>query len=355
MKVLFLGIILLCSVWGQTQKIDSILRKELKNQFANTEVAVALIRGDQIEYLGYRQSEDELSHVDNQDRIFEIGSITKVFTAMILAQMHLEGKVDVNQAVRKYTKLKIKGKPEFTFRQLANHSSGLPRLPGNALDYMEKSPENPYQYYDYKALKEYLAKELELQFEPGSGNLYSNLGSGLLAVVLGEVDGKCPEDLYGDRIFRPLEMNQSSTDRGTLKEEQLVGGLNAEGGSQSYWDFSVLGGAGCILSTVTDLSRFALYCLNSDQAVNQLMRSEYYQINDGMKVGLGWHLIGLRDRSELLWHNGATGGFSSSMLLDPDRKLGVILLSNISPMSPNGQLMDRLGMRVMELLKREEK
>jgi CubicO group peptidase (beta-lactamase class C family) len=92
----------------------------------------------------------------------------------------------------------------------------------------------------------------------------------------------------------------------------------------------VLAGAGAILSNVEDMAKFALYAMENN-TVNQLMQTETIAINDNMGVGLGWHLYKNKEGRQVLWHNGGTGGYSSSMCVDVENNNAVIILSNVNP------------------------
>ena len=142
---------------------------------------------------------------------------------------------------------------EITFRQLANHTSGLPRLPSN-LNFFSIDPQNPYKDYDKKKLEEYLSTKMELEYK---GRFeYSNLGVGLLGFVLSEIEETTFEDLLQSRIFSKYQMTSSTTDRTSVRNA-LVAGLNSKGNVTPNWDLNVLVGAGGILSSVSDLSKFA--------------------------------------------------------------------------------------------------
>ena len=102
-----------------------------------------------------------------------------MFTSTLLAQYVLEGRVSLEDDITDYMHIDIKGNPGISFKQLANHTSGLPRLPSN-IETESFDTENPYQAYDEKHLRQYLLEEIDLEQTPGERYSYSNLGAGLL-------------------------------------------------------------------------------------------------------------------------------------------------------------------------------
>lgn len=315
-----------------------------------TELAFAIIKNGEVFYYGIKKENGSYSAINNQQSVFEIGSITKVFTSMLMTQLHLENKLDIHKPVRKYLKVKWKEKRNFTFMHLANHSSGLPRLPYNILSMAEHYPLNPYANYGEEELLHYLKNQVSYIEELGKASHYSNLGSGLMAYTLTKIEGKSYEQLLQERIFSKRSMMNSTTDRSKVNH-LLVKGRGVEGDTVPNWDLNVLVGAGAILSNAEDMAKFALYAMESNE-VNQLMQTETITINDKMSVGLGWHLYKNKDENrQVLWHNGGTGGYSSSMSVDVENKNAVIILSNVNPEALTNQNLDIISLYFIKTLK----
>ncbi|MFP5470211.1 MAG: serine hydrolase domain-containing protein [Bacteroidia bacterium] len=315
-----------------------------------TELAFAIIKNGEVFYYGIRKENGSYSSINNQQSVFEIGSISKVFTSMLMTQMHLENKLDMHQPVRKYLKVKWNEKRNFTFVHLANHSSGLPRLPHNILKLVEKYPLNPYAHYGEEELLYYLKHQVNYIDELGKASHYSNLGSGLMAYTLTKIEKKSFEELLQQRIFSKLSMSNSSTDR-TKLQSLIVSGRNVKGDTVPNWDLNVLAGAGAILSNVEDMAKFALHAMKKND-VNQLMQTETIAINDKMSVGLGWHLYKNKEENrQVLWHNGGTGGYSSSMCVDVENNNAVIILSNVNPEALENQNLDIISLYFIKSLK----
>jgi len=147
-------------------------------------------------------------------------------------------------------------------------------------------------------------------------------------------------------------MQNSTADINKVKGN-LVRGRNNEGEEIPNWEFSVLAGAGGILSTTEDLSKFVIAQFNTSNKVLELTRQKTFEINDNMDIGLGWHLLKSQSKNIWYWHNGGTGGYSSSMVFDEKTKTGIIILSNVSAFNPEMGNIDKLCFGLMKTLENE--
>ncbi len=238
--------------------------------------------------------------------------------------------------------------PDFTFLQLSNHTSGLPRLPGGYTLNFLWNMNNPYKIFNEEELRTYLKDDLVVPRDPGETHRYSNLGAGLLGFFLGEIDQSSYEELLQEKIFEPMGMSRSTTVREMI-EEYLVTGLTKRGGSAKNWDLADLAGAGGILSTAEDLSLFIQANFNPDDPVLSLQRESTFQVNDNMEVAMGWFILNRDSGERWYWHNGGTGGYRSSIVMNPEQKIGVVVLSNISAGHSKADKIDRLSFNLMEI------
>ncbi len=299
------------------------------------ELSLALIQDGKTDFYGIKREKKTTLTIDNHNRVFEIGSITKVFTGTLLANSVLQQKVDLDHSIDQFLDFSLKSQEEITFKQLATHTSGLPRIPPS-LDSV--SLENPYRNFGEVELKAYLSEGLELEQKPGRESTYSNLGVGLLGYVLTKVEQASYEKLLQNYIFSKYRMNHSTTVRSNIVDK-LVKGLNDQGEEVSNWDMAVLVGAGGILSTVQDLAKFAVAQFEPANRELTLSRTNFFEVNENFSMGLGWSIIQTENGAHWNWHNGGTGGYSSSMILNTEAKNGVILLSNVSAL---GKLTTRI-------------
>jgi len=329
-----------------TQKQSEIIFENAKIFPNHTQISIAIIKDGKVNYYGIHNKNDTISTVIDQKSVFEIGSISKVFTSTILANFVIDEKINLNDNINGYLKTSFNNDTEISFINLANHTSGLPRLPSN-LDLTKVNPENPYKEYREKELEEYLTKHLELLNK--EKYQYSNLGAGLLGYTLSKIENTTYENLLQNKIFSKFNMYNSTSDINKIKEN-LVKGLNNEGNDVPNWEFSVLAGAGAIFSTVEDLSQFAISQFDNSNKELKLTRKKTFEVNENMDIGLGWYI--LKSQSKNFWysHNGGTGGYSSSMVIDENTKNGIIILSNISAFNPNMGNIDKLCFALMKTI-----
>lgn len=328
---------------------SSVEVKEFFKDIPNkTQLSIAIIQNGIPEYFGVIKENDNLLLIENKDKLFEIGSITKVFTATILAQLISEGKIKSNTTVNQYFKFSFNNKTKIQLTELANHTSGIPRLPNNFLtnDFI---PDNPYKNYTSKDLESYLKNDLKLLKSPGTAYEYSNLGAGLLGYTLGISQKSSYAELLQTLIFDRYNLTNTFVSKEKIEERKLVIGLDENGNETSNWDFDVLSGGGSIISCTEDLVKFAIKQFDSSNKELALTHIPTFTINENMKIGMGWHIVRtVRTGKEYSWHNGGTGGYTSSMALDIKSKNGVIILSNVANSS---ERIDRLCFKLMEEIK----
>jgi CubicO group peptidase (beta-lactamase class C family) len=330
-----------------TDQLEAIYNKtkEFPNQ---TQLSIGLIKNGKVHFVCIKRTKDTIHWKENAQKVFEIGSITKVFTSTLLANLVIENKLKLNDNIQDYLEVELNTEENITFKTLANHTSGLPRLPTN-LNLMTVDQNNPYANYDEEQLNTYLTTKLKLSQSPGEKYAYSNLGAGLLGFELAKLSNTTYEALLQEKIFQKFDMPNSTSVRKEIKAP-LVKGLKPDGSPTSNWDFDALAGGGAILSTVEDLSKFAKAQFNQNNKVLQLTHQPTFKVNNKMSIGLGWHLVKGKKGKQLLWHNGGTGGYTSSMALDMENNNGIIILSNVSAFNPNMGNIDRLGFELIETM-----
>lgn len=293
-------------------------------------LSIGVLKDGRTFFYGYGETAKGNKQIPDEHTLFEIGSLSKTFTGIILAEAANSGKVKLDDPVNKYLPdsiplLQYEGVP-ITLKTLSNHSSGLPRLPSN-FSSMENA--DPYQDYGINEMFSFYKKFKPIR-RPGEKYEYSNLGVGTLGVVLESVYHENYESLFINTICIPLSMNDT---REFLRKEDSVRfakGYTAEGNYNSPWDFKALAAAGAIRSTVADLMRYA--SANLDDAPPKLngaiQLSHTVTFTDGnTKVGLAWHYI-KPGSDEVIFHNGETGGYHSYLAINPKKKFAVAILSN---------------------------
>lgn len=258
----------------------------------------------------------------NKQSVFEIGSITKTMTALLLAEAVVQEKVSLDDYVDSLlpTELKIKSPKAITLKQLATHSSGLPRLPSNQKNIMGKDPYADYQREDLlEAISDQMVSPNQQQYA------YSNYGVGLLGEALAILNQDSYQNLLKTHVFEPLNMNNSYADASLVPKDRRVSGYAGKYAVPN-WHFKALAGAGSVNSSIEDLLTFGAAILKADhpelkQAI-ELSKQVHYQQN-GVTLGLNWHI-----NKGVLWHNGGTAGFRSILMIDPAQNKVVAGITN---------------------------
>ncbi|MGM0478516.1 MAG: serine hydrolase domain-containing protein [Bacteroidota bacterium] len=305
--------------------------------------AIGIIDGDEKITYGLEMNEN-WEKLDNASSIFEIGSVSKVFTSLLLTQAEERELLKITDTIQHDLDIGWKIQQPITYQMLANHTSGLPRIPSNLLKDALLHPENPYAKYDEEALVIYLEKKMKLKTNPGEEYAYSNLGAGLLAYLVCEQLEMSYEEALRQMIFNKLEMDHSSSERSSYNEAEIIQGLNKKGKPTSNWDFEVMAGAGAIKSNVEDMLKFMDAQLNDENESIEKLQAKTFE-GDRFDLALGWHII---PDEEWLWHNGGTGGYKSSLVLDPETNKGVVILTNISSGHQDARFIDYLGFLLLK-------
>nr|WP_314496470.1 serine hydrolase [uncultured Chryseobacterium sp.] len=323
--------------------IATIIYSKSKNFPNNTQFSIAVIQNGKTDYYGIIKENDSIKPIENQNKIFEIGSVTKVFTSTVLASLVESRKISLTDNINSYYPFPFNNKTTISFESLANHTSGLPRLPEN-LDLSNDS--NPYKNYGTKQIEDYLKNILKPVNKASKSYSYSNLGAGLLGYTLGLSQNTNFQELLQKIIFNKYKMKNSFT-RSQGLGTGLAKGLNIDGKTISNWDFDVLFGGGGILSTTEDLTLFVKAQFDPENKELALTRKPTFTIDEKMRIGLGWHILKSENGQDLYWHNGGTAGYSSSVTFNTGTKTGVIILSNVSAFHPETGNIDGLCFELM--------
>ncbi|WP_167087225.1 serine hydrolase domain-containing protein [Massilia frigida] len=267
------------------------------------------------------------------DTVYEIGSITKVFTAILLSDMVLRGDVKLDDPIGAYLPANVKtplfkGKP-ITLRELSAQLSGLPSTPPNLAP---ANPANPFADYTVPHMYAFLGS-----FEPtrASGELYgySNYGVGLLGHILSLRAGSDVETLVRQRIGKPLGMDSTAITLSADMKKRLATGYGMPGVPAQNWDMPALAGMGALRSTTADMLKFvganAGIIPSPLYPAMQAAHKPQHAIDQrpGESIALGWHILD-KHGSHIVWHNGGTAGYRTYIGFDPDTRRGVVLMSN---------------------------
>lgn len=264
------------------------------------------------------------------ESVFEIGSITKTFTGVLLADMVARGEVSLRDPASRYLPAHVRmpswGERGITLLDLATHRSGLPQMPDNG---DSSSPGDRSAGYGVEDLYEFLSGH-ELRRAPGEEAEYSNVGFGLLGHLLERASGQSYEDLVKERILEPLGMHMTGvTPSGELAAWHTKGHTRS-GGEAPRFNALTLVGAGGLRSTPADMLRYLEANIGTPTSdiehamrAAQEMRSPFGEGG----IGLGWQSVD-HDGRTLITHGGSTAGYGARIAFDPERGLGVVRLAN---------------------------
>ncbi len=286
---------------------------------------VAFVSGGGIRVLGFGETAAGSGRAPDGDTVYQIGSLTKLFTGLALADMVGRGQVGLDDPIETLlppgTRVPEFSGKKITLRHLANHVSGLPRMPSN---FNPADPLDPYADYDAGLLYAFLASHA-LASEPGAKAEYSNVGAGLLGHALAFKAGVSVDELLERRVCAPLGMTDTFARLDASRQARLAPGYYL-GQEVPPWTFSALGGAGALRSTADDMSRFvsAQLGLSATPLASAIAKTH--------QDALFWQAAPIAG-GFLLGHCGGTFGHQACLVLDTAASRGVILLLNAGPLS----------------------
>ena len=323
-----LGICLMTSVpvhaGPLSQRVEKAAQDRVEAGIHQT-LVFGVVDGDHSEVVAFGTLDN--GKAPDGDTVYEIGSITKTFTATLLARAVLAGRVTLDTPVAQLLpdfKIPSRGGKEITLGQLAAQHSGLPRLPSNLLP---KDGADPYADYDAAKLKAFLAG-YELPRDPDASYEYSNLGLGLLGYALAQQEHTSWDALTRENILKPLGMTMSGTALSDAMRAHLAAGHDSLGNAVKNWDFDAIAGAGAMRSTANDMLRYLKANMGIDAsplaAAMKLAQEPRGEVSKTKRIGLVW----MTSRTGIVWHSGQTGGYRSYLGFTADRQHGVVILSN---------------------------
>lgn len=314
----------------QTEKVPGIFVGVLNNGSKNYYTA------------GFANPDNNLKF--DSSTFFEIGSITKTFTAYILTAVLKENKINENSKIINYLPDSVKQNSNLatiSFLSLMNHTSGLPRLPEN-LNIINQM--QPYEDYSSAKLFEYL-KTCTLK-TVGKYN-YSNLGGGLAGVLAEIITHKTYAQLLDQYIFLPFKM--VSSDKAISLNQNKSQGYLEKGNKSAYWNMNVLAPAGGLICNGSEM---LTYLQNMCSPKNNILKSivdtltaQTFSIVSRKAIGRGWHIFYEENNPPVFWHNGGTYGFSTFCAFSKVSPVAIIVAIN---QYNKNVVSDRIGIRILK-------
>lgn len=265
------------------------------------------------------------------DAVFEIMSNTKVFTALLFAEMVHRGEVDLHDPVTKYLPVTLRqyGGP-ITLLDLATYTSGLPNMPGNLPpDWWAAS--DPMNDYTEATLYEFLSSYVP-EYAPGTHYAYANLGFGLLGIALARRAGQSYETLLIERVCQPLGLAHTRITLTAEMRGRMVRGHDLAMKETHLWNWPAMPGAGCARSTARDLTAFVRAHMGLAPSPLRGPMERMIEVRRptslaGTSAGLGWFITS-DGNEEIVWKSGLSAGCNTFIGFSPQSRRGAVLLSN---------------------------
>jgi D-alanyl-D-alanine carboxypeptidase len=322
---LWIALVLISTQLARADKVDKYVRAQMQEHMIPG-VALKIVRDGKVVKTGvYGLANVELNVPVKPETVFEIGSITKQFTAAGILMLAQEGKLSVDDKISKYLKDTPESWRDVTIRHLLTHTSGIKSYTG--LDGFQV-----WRHLTQAQFIKAIGKE-PMQFQPGESWVYCNTGFNLLGNIIENVSGHDYWEFMGQRIFQPLEMRLTTNRLFSLVIPNRAAGYEQ---TNHVWlnrdtDLTQVFAAGAIASTVGDLVKWNA-SLDGDRLLTAASKEQMWtpvRLNNGTtrKYGFGWN-VDTVERHRNIGHGGSTSGFSASIQRFPDDKLAVIILTN---------------------------
>jgi CubicO group peptidase (beta-lactamase class C family) len=334
------------SLHSQLTEVDSLIAANFARRPIGSVTAGVVVGKQLIWSKSYGDADMEKKIPADADTVYRIGSITKMFTALMLEQLVEAGKVHLSDPAEKYfPEIKaVQGRfpdaPPITLIQLATHTSGLGREPDN----IEAATTGPVSGWESTLIA--ALPHLRYQYEPGTRFFYSNIGYAILGATLSRAVGESYIEYVPKHIFEPLGMTHSALDRNAqmlphLSKGYQLMGPNGEVDSATPQRESEKGRGykvpnGAIYTTVGDLARFTSFLMGQgpesvlktaslDRFQKQLMVPADVGLTSGYGIGFQ---VDRRDNYVAFGHGGAVAGYTAMLLINRRKGIGVIVFSN---------------------------
>lgn len=313
-------------------EISAILQQRIDQEKRSVGIVVGVISESGNRIIAYGRRDQTNSYPVDGNTLFEIGSITKVFTTLVLANLVEQGTLKLGDRISTLLPDAVKAPThngqEISLLDLATHTSGLPRLPDN---FAPADMSNPYVDYSVEQLYAFLSN-YQLSRDIGSQYEYSNLGTGLLGHLLSLKTGLDYETLVRTQITQLLQMHDTGIQLTAEQLARFATGHNTLAQPVPYWDLPTLAGAGALRSTANNLLKFLAANLQIVSSPLNLILQRTHEIQTetgilGLAIALGWHVLNHHE-TEIIFHDGGTGGFRSFLGFVKQKRFGVVVLSN---------------------------
>ena len=321
---------------------DSTIREILKRRVLakrTVGMAACVVESERKRFITWGWERLNDSRTVTPDTVFEIGSITKVFTALLLADMTRRGQVALDDPVASHLpgdfKVPLLNGYKITLADLATHTSGLPRMPTLPGELFSPTWRAAIARFSVDEFKKWLAGEHPAPPPDAGGWWYSNAGYALLGMALAHRGGKPYEELLQERVIGPIGLRETTFHPTELMKRHLAEGHRSDLTPEPPFESTIFAAAGALRSTARDLAQFAAAILPGSRsriapAARLLLTIRRPAPWIGGEQALGWEVRNAPGGS-FVTKDGVTWGQTASMVFDPDKRVAVVVLSNTFP------------------------
>ncbi|MES2558700.1 MAG: serine hydrolase [Bacteroidota bacterium] len=297
---------------------------------------------------GYGETYKGNATVPDEHTIFDLGSVSKTFTGILLAIAVEQKLVKPDDDIRKflsgdYPNLEYKGAP-VTLLSLVNHTSGLPRVPDDLVQQPGYKEEDPYKYYSREMILANL-HQIKLAAKPGTINEYSNYGISVCGIILEQLFKKTYAQLVEEYIAAPAGMQQTFVNIPDSLRHRMVGCYDEDNKAIADWSLGEMAAAGGVSSTVADMLTFLRNNMEEKSSALKLSHIPTFKMSQQQQVGYAWVTSELQNGQHLVWHNGATYGSTAFCGYIPETGTGVVILNN------TGTSVDPLAIDILKTMR----
>lgn len=318
--------------YGQTQ-LDSLVNQRIQQYFLNkgaVGISIGIVIRDSTWFYNYGETKAGNKNVPTNNTVYEIGSISKTFTGILLGKAILDKKIGLDDDIRKYLKgaypnLEYKG-TAIRIRHLSNHTSRITRIFPNLWTRPGYDALDPVKNYGRELMFDGL-HAMEMDTFPGRIYSYSNMGVALLGAILEDTYEQSWFTLISKDILQPLSMKNTYVDVSSLPADAIAWPHDTARNTVPLWDISGLPAMGGLRSTTSDLVRYIR--ANNDTVTPAIALSHQLTFGTAQEgMGLNWFIHTSPTGVHIIEHNGGTGGSRSSLFCFPDLKAGFVILTN---------------------------
>lgn len=333
-------------------KIEEIIESHVKSG-KSTAISVGLINKKGVQTFNYGEILKKSNTKPTVDTVFEIGSMTKTFTANLAVQMQNDGILSLDEPIINFLpelRNSIFDKNNISLYHLLTHTSGISEFSlkifiSQMLSIISTGKSRVTEYeYDTERFLNYLST-LKVKNSPGTTWMYSNLGFGLVGKILERISGNSYDDLVKNQICKVLDMNDTGIDIFESHKNRLATGYSFRNKQTDYWNVSAIEAAASLRSTTADMIKFLKanlglsqtkissvfeYCQNAKTSSKIPISMKFFTKSVGISLSsfrLGWFVFP-HDNKTILGHDGGTQGFSSFMCMDLENQSGAVILTN---------------------------